>query len=84
MNFKEKGQHVENLERHEQCWYEVGRGDWGRQSEADAMAYKDLLRWQVVRASVVEWTVDKSSQFKIDFFAELQANEVNLELRWCW
>jgi len=25
-------------------WYEVGRGDWGRQSKADAMAYKDVVR----------------------------------------
>jgi len=63
---KEKGQHVENPERQEQCWYEVERGDWGRQSEADAMASASLrYRWQVLRAYVVEWAVDESNQFKL-------------------
>jgi len=39
-----KGQYIENHERQEQCWYEVGRGDWGRQSEAVAVVYKDVVK----------------------------------------
>jgi len=43
-NSKTKGQqHVENHERQVQCWYEVGKGDWGRQSEADAMECKNVV-----------------------------------------
>jgi len=42
-NSKEKGQHVENNKRQEQCWYEVGRGDWGRQSEVDTKASKNVV-----------------------------------------
>jgi len=36
-------QYVEGHERQQQGWYEVGRGDWGRRSEAYAMACKDVV-----------------------------------------
>jgi len=42
-NSKEKSLHLENHEMQEQSWYEVGRGDWGRQSETDTMECKDVV-----------------------------------------
>jgi len=39
-----------------------GRGDWGRQSEADAMQFKDLVKWASIEwLDIAERTVDKSS-----------------------
>jgi len=43
-NSKEKGQYVKNHEMQEQCWYEVWRGDWVRQSEADSMECKSVVK----------------------------------------
>ena len=34
---------MQKIQRREHCWYDVGRGDWGRHSEAVAMKCKNVI-----------------------------------------